>query len=504
MKIKQILTLAAAVLIVTSLAITGCSQLSSQSGEQPLANGFEAGTHLTIEYEADYPTKQTLEQMHEELFFQSAVQVALWGQPIVAVGTAKEGMEKAGIYNTTISIAEQRASSKNVIYTANQETVYAYGFTEIGDEPMVFMIAPNTLGFMADAWQRPIEDLGITGPDAGKGGKYIMVPPGYKGKMPKAGDGVYVFQSPTKTVFWLQRAFVKGDQTEEDAVNILKKNSKIYPLSKEGAAYKHHFVNQSKTPFYAVTKNDGMDYWYMLDKMIQLEPVQERDLAIMGLAKTMGIQKGKKFVPTADQQKVLVRAVKTAKAMMEAIGFGTRKNIKTWKGREWEPAFQTQSPYFDGTGHTEVHERAAFTYQAMTGAKSMVAKMVGKGSQYQIATKDSAGEYFNGANIYKLTIPPNVPVNNYWSICIYDTETRSLIENGTARSSTGSHLEIEKKADGSVDLFFGPAKPDGVKETNFVLTKPGQGWFAYFRFYGPEQAYFDKTWKPNDFVKVGE
>jgi len=119
---------------------------------------FEAGAHLTIEYDANYPTPATLKQMHEELYFQSAVQIALWAQPLVAVGAAKAGMEKAGILNTTISIAEQRASSDNIIYTANQETVYAYGFTQIGDEPMVFDIAPRTLGFMADAWQRPIED----------------------------------------------------------------------------------------------------------------------------------------------------------------------------------------------------------------------------------------------------------------------------------------------------------------------------------------------------------
>jgi len=271
------------------------------------AIAFEAGTHLTIEYKANYPTKQTLAQMHEELFFQSAVQVALWGQPLVAVGTAKAGMDKAGIHNTTISIAEQRASSDNVIYTANQETVYAYGFTEIGDEPMVFTIAPMTLGFMADAWQRPIEDLGLTGPDAGKGGKYIMVPPGYKGKMPKAGEGVYVFKSPTKTVWWLQRAFVKGDQTEEDAVNILKANSKIYPLSQEGKGHKQHFVNQSTTPFFAVTKNRGMEYWNMLNAMVQLEPVAERDLAMMGLAKTIGIVKGKEFAPTEDKKAILIR-----------------------------------------------------------------------------------------------------------------------------------------------------------------------------------------------------
>jgi len=476
--------------------------MAAVSAFPPLATAFEAGEHLTIEYEANYPTAETIEQIHEELFFQSAVQIALWGQPIVAVGMVKEGMEKAGIHNTTISIAEQRASAKNVIYTANQETVYAYGITEIGDEPMVFAISPGTLGFMADAWQRPIEDLGMTGPDAGKGGKYIMVPPDYEGEIPKASEGVYVYQSPTRTVFWLQRAFVKGDQTEEDSVNILKENSKIYPLSQKDATRKQHFVNQSITPFFAVTKNDGMNYWNMLNRMVQLEPVQERDLAMMGLAKTIGIEKGKPFKPTDAEKQVLVRALKTAKAMMVAIGFHPRNDIKTWKGRQWEPAFQTESPYFDGEGHTEVHERAAFTYQAMTGAKSMVAKMVGKGSQYQLTSKDSDGNFFNGANTYKLVIPPNVPINNYWSICIYDTETRSLIDNGTKKSSTGSHLNIEKNPDGSVDLYFGPTKPEGVKDENYVKTKPGEGWFTYFRFYGPLEAYFDKTWVPNDFEKV--
>ncbi len=480
-------------------SITGCDMSPPTT---PAADvGFEAGAHLTIEYDANYPTDVTLEQMHEELYFQSAVQIALWAQPMVAVGVAKAGMEDAGIFNTSISIAEQRASSDNVIYTANQETVYAYGITEIGDEPMVFDIAPKTLGFMADAWQRPIEDLGITGPDKGEGGKYIMLPPGYEGEMPAASEGVFVLKSPTKTVWWLQRAFVTGDQTEEDAVNVLKANSRIYSLS-DGTPEEQHFVNQSTTPFDAVTHNDSMEYWYMLDAMIQLEPVQERDLAMMGLAKTVGIQKGKKFAPTEEQRVVLLRAARTAKAMMMAVGFDAQGDIKTWEGLEWESAFQTQSPYFDGLGHTETHERAAFTYQAMTGAKSMVAKMVGRGSQYQLASKDGSGEFLNGANTYKLTVPANVPVNNYWSIAVYDTETRSLIANGTPKSSTGSHLDLVVNEDGSVDLFFGPSKPQGVNEANFVLTKSGEGWFAYFRFYGPLDEYFDKTWVPNDFEKV--
>ena len=489
------------ILSFIGLAVIACNP-SGNIEQDTHTQKYEVGSNLNLEYVGDYPTAQSLEQLHQELKFQSAVQIAIWAQPMVAVAFAKKGMEDAGIHNTTISIAEQRASSDNVIYTANQETVYAYGFTELGDEPMVFTIAPMTLGFMADAWQRPIEDLGLTGPDAGKGGEYIIIPPGYKGEIPKEGKGVYVFQSPTKTVFWLQRAFVKGDQTEEDAVNILKANSKIYPLSKKGQKVEQHFVNQSVTPFFAVTKNEGMEFWDMLNTMIQLEPVQERDLAIMGLAKTIGIMKGKEFKPDENTKKILIRAAEVAKGMMMAMGFDSQNDIKTWQGLQWEPAFQTKSPYFDGIGHTEIHERGTFTYQAMTGAKSMVAKMVGKGSQYQIATKDSEGNFLNGSNTYKLTVPANVPVNNYWSICVYDVKIRSLIQNGTPKSSTGSHLDLDVNADGTVDLFFGPEKPKDVNENNFVLTNKNEGWFTYFRFYGPLQAYFDKTWVPNDFIKV--
>jgi hypothetical protein len=295
---------------------------------------------------------------------------------------------------------------------------------------------------------------------------------------------------------------VTKEQTAADAVNVLKAHSRIYPMSK-GASSKQHFVNLSTTPFKGTPDYEGMKFWHMLDKMIQLEPVQERDLAMMGLAKTMGIAKGKKFSPTPARKKILLRAQETARAMMIATAFDSQKEgIQTYKGLHWEPAFQTESPYFDGEGHTETHERAAFAYQAMTGAKSMVKKMVGKGSQYQLAAKDSSGEFFDGGNTYRLHVPANVPINNYWSIAVYDVETRSLIENGTPKSSTGSHLELEENTDGSVDLFFGPKKPEGVQEANFVLTKPDEGWFAYFRYYGALDAYYEKAWKPKDFEKI--
>ncbi|MDX2348112.1 MAG: DUF1254 domain-containing protein [Nitrospirota bacterium] len=501
MKIKQTI-----VATMVAVALGACSQKSPSTPAATDSN-YSAGSNLTIEYKNDYPTQQTVDQMREELVYQSAVQVALWAMPLVSLGKAMEGMNEAGIGNTTISIAENRASSDNVIYTANQETVYAYGFTVIGDEPMVFTIAPMTLGFIADAWQRPIEDVGLVGPDAGKGGKYIVLPPGYTGEMPKEDreNNVYVYQSPTKTVFWLQRAFLTADQDESEATTVLQEKSEIYPLSQENRKRDQQFMNQTITPYNAVLDFEGMEFWNVLNKMIQLEPVAERDLSMMGLAKTIGIQKGKEFNPTDAQKKVLLKAQETAQAMMVSLGYGAGRNgTVVYDGRQWEIVFQTQSPYFDGDGHLEVHERATFMHQAMTGAKGMVTKMVGKGSQYQLTAKDSGGNFFNGSNSYTLNIPKNVPINNYWSICLYDIETRSLIANGTPKSCSASISDLDQNSDGSYDLYFGTEKPEGVNDNNFVLTKDGEGWFTYMRYYGPEEAFFDKTWVPNDFEKISE
>jgi hypothetical protein len=107
--------------------------------------------------------------------------------------------------------------------------------------------------------------------------------------------------------------------------------------------------------------------------------------------------------------------------------------------------------------------------------------------------KDTEGKLFNGANHYRLTVPANAPVNQYWSATVYDRTTHALIR-GTQWSSRGSQSPgLQPNADGSVDVFFGPKAPQG-KEANWVPTRADGGFEVLFRFYGPEKALFDKTW----------
>ena len=484
------------------LLCLGCGNQAPKAGPEPgapaqvpQARGGEGETRLgKLEFENDYVTEETAAKLREELRFQAAVQTYLWGFPIANIMGLRDGHRAVGIGNTSIPIFEDYLTPKSVVPTGNQTTVYAYNVVTLA-EPMVLVVPPQVVGFTSDAWQRPLGDLGIPGADKGKGGKYLFVPPSYEGEVPS--EGYYVISCPTNNIWWLVRGFVKDGDTKATVESL--RQTKLYPLSNPDAP--QEYLNASKMPAYCIPPR-GYAFWELLAKALNEETVQTHDRVMMGMASIFGLEKGKPFEPNAKTRAMLVEAEKVAYAMNSTLSFETEiPTAIAYDGRQWEFCFQTESPSFDAEHRLELYERAAFTHQAMTGANSMVLKIVGKGSKYLFTSRDADGKHLNGANSYTLKVPANVPAKDFWSVCVYDAKTRSILDTGRARSSLNSQMDLPANADGTIDLYFGPTPPP-QGEKSWIKTKPGGGFFMYFRFYGPLEPFFDKSWILNDVVKV--
>jgi hypothetical protein len=450
----------------------------------------------TIELEGGYATEATTAKLRDELKFQAAVQTYLWSFPLANVMRLREGHREVGITSTSIPIFEDYLTPKTLVPTGNQSTVYAHNVLTLGAEPMVLEVIPDVVGFIGDAWQRPQGDLGRPGPDKGKGGKFLLVPPGYEGDLPES--GYYMVPCATYNVFWLVRAFLKDGDNKAAAKSL--RDMKLYPLSNPDAP--QTYINASEHPARCIPPH-GLGYWELIAKGLNEETVQVHDRAMMGMASILGIEKGKPFEPDEKMRALLIEAEEVAFAMNTTLSFESEvEGALAYDDRQWEFCFLTDSPSFDDEHHLELYERSAFTHQAMTGAFAMVLSLRGKGSKYIVTSRDATGAHLDGSDSYTLNIPANVPAKDFWSVCVYDVKTRSILDTGRPKSAVNSYTDLPVNEDGSVDLYFGPNPPDSG-ETGWIKTKPGEGFFMYFRFYGPLEPFYDKSWKLNDVVKVG-
>ena len=484
--------------IVNQIAVLGSLFLLISCNEVPIEDSKENISRVgNLEFVNDYPTEETAKTLREELQFQAAVQTYLWSFPIANVMSLREGHRSVGINNTAIPIFEDRLTPNTVVPTGNQTTIYAYNVLTLEDEPMVLVVPPDVVGFVGDAWQRPQGDLGRPGPDKGKGGKFLLVPPGYTGEIPS--EGYYIEPCATKNVFWLIRGFVYDGNTEATVNNL--KQIKLYPLSNPEA--KQEYLNASQMPASCIPPR-GTDYYKLIAKALNEETVQIHDRVMMGMASVLGIEKGKAFNPDPEMLVILEEAEKVAFAMNATLSFeSVSESAPAYPGTKskWEFCFQTNSPSFDSEHHLELYERAAFTHQAMTGANAMVLQLRGKGSKYIFTSRDTEGNHLNGSHSYKLNIPANVPAKDFWEICVYDAKTRSIINTGRPLSAINTDAKKSINEDGSIDIYFGPTPPP-QGEDNWIKTNPDEGFFMYFRFYGPLEPFYDKSWKINDVVKV--
>ena len=447
------------------------------------------------------PTDATIDTVYDNLDRMRGVGVYLDNMGGVSIQSVLDGLAKAGAdAPNKVALFAGLMDSQTLVVTANTSTLYAYAGTDLAkDGPTVIEIPPGMLGFLDDAWQRFVGNMGVTGPDKGKGGKYLVLPPGYTGEVP---EGYFVLKPPTNRNFlFLRGSIAKGLQP---AVDNMKSGIKIYPLKDAAKPAATEFVDMSGKAFNTVFPND-IQYFEILDAMIQREPIEAIGPEVRGAIAAIGIVKGQPFKPDERMSKLLTEAGTIGNATGRVITYQPRiAGVFIYPDTDsaWSTAFANKNTSFEADGTMGLDARVLFYFNAGGVTPAMATSHVGAGSDYALATLDAEKKPFDGAKTYKLRLPPNVPVNDFWALTMYDTQTRSQLQTSQRFPTVGSQDKgIQKNPDGSYDIYFGPKAPAG-KEGNWLATIPGKSWFTILRMYGPLEPWINKTWRPSEIELV--
>jgi hypothetical protein len=431
-----------------------------------------------------------------------AIEAAVWGMPIVNFQAMRDGLKKdAGVGYNDVAYNSKVQTWRLRMTTNNNTTPYIYVFWNVKDGPVVVEIPPSSkdvgiFGTLMDAWQRPLEDVGAKGKDQGRGAKYLIVPPGYQGPYP---HGYITLPQRTFNGFTVMRPII-ADATDEN----LKKAAAFVKTVKVYA----HADNPPKTKFVDIYDKDidgitefDASYYERLNMMIQEEPIEAKDLAMMGMLKAIGIEKGVAYAPSSKRKKILDAAGAEAhKYLLDQYVNGI--NPPFYGKQKWSSAvppgavptgFEWEFP-----GYLDIDGRGAGYYGFYTSAKHL-----GAATFYVMTGKDGTGKYLDGSKSYKLSLPKNIPVDNFWSVIAYNSADGAWFKNQPKAGVASSDKGVKVNVDGTIDIFFGPKAPAG-QQANSVPTTPNTNYWLYFRFYGPKSAVFTKSWQLPDLEEMKE
>jgi hypothetical protein len=443
------------------------------------------------------PARRTVERR--------AAEAVIWGMPAVNYDLMLQEMLTKTNGKVGQAIYWGRPLDwHNQTLTPNPDALYFMVFFNTKDGPVVLDVPPGDSNGSFNAnivtvWQMPLEDAGLLGVDKGKGGKYVILPPGYKETPPA---GYIPLQSDTFGGYMLFRSNLKSHSDADVQKSIAYgKQMKIYPLSQAANPPATVFTDVKEIDFDSTIRYDA-SFFEHLDRIVQNEPWIDRDRAMIDPLRSLGIEKGKPFSPSDSSKALLTSAVREAGALLEAKYDAGLPPFFSDTSRWTYPApldlVKSMSGAFALPNEYPTDSRGLAYSYAYVGIKHL-----GAGQFYSISLRDKDGDGFDGARTYRLNVPPNVPVEQYWSVTAYDRQTHALIKNMPRASRSSQISELQKNADGSIDIYFGPKPPTG-KEANWVPTDRARKFELMTRFYAPKKEFFDKVWKLPDVEKMSD
>ena len=445
-----------------------------------------------------YPTPAATQQANDDADVQRAIVAYRFWYPTVSVEGIFNGNRAVGIEDGKAwGIAA--AGPRQVGFTLNSDTPYGSAVLDLADGPMVIEVPPGAfIGLVNDHHQGWVLDLGLPGPAGDKGGKHLVLPPGHEDAVP---EGYFVGQSTSMKNLLALRALPVGGDIEK-ALNGLRA-VKIYPLSAAGDPVPMQAVDTTEMAMNSssLAWEDNIQFWQQLAKIVDAEPPVQAFLPMYGLLAELGIEKGKAFAPDARMTAILERAAREGRDQMLVEAFDSQRADRiNWPDRHWEwVGLVPGSAQFETPSGIDLAARDRWFAQAIVTSPAMFRRTAGAGSLYWLSARDSSGAWLDGGKSYTLTLPQPVPGKLFWSVTVYDAQTRSQVQTDQDKAALRSLFELKDVSTGEpLTLYFGPTAPAG-QDGRWIKTVPGRGWFAYIRIYGPEQAAFDQSWKPGDF-----
>ena len=448
-----------------------------------LSASAQPGNQLSSKFGSPETAEQTLHRR--------ALEAVIWLMPIVSVDAMRQAFFRDAGAKYGDVVWWSATDWKNQTVTPSASTRYIYFNFNTKDGPVVVDLPAATgaalLGTLFDAWQVPLLDVGPRGKDQGRGGKYLLLPPGYKHIVPA---GYIPVPSQTYNGYGLLRAIPNTSPDDVAKAVALGKKLRLYPLSQAANPPEPRFIDMAGKLFDGIVRFDE-SFFASLVRMVSEEPVQTHDPAVTAFLKNLRIEKGKQIKLNAQTLAALKPTLGEAKAQFRRAVADDLEVL--WPGSRWGlNAFK--APFtLEASGGAEAR-RQTHVPVATPRAK------LGEASFDLVSVRDVQDQPLQGTNTYQLHVPANISAQQFWDLTIYDRETRAFIRE-SPRVNLDSNGELQTNADGTVDIYFGSKAPTG-KETNWMYTAADREWFAIFRFYGPREALLEKTWKLPDIEKI--